>query len=540
MSLAALRALGATVHVGHDAANVGEVDTVVVSTAIRETNPELVEARRRGLRVLHRAGALASVMVGRRAVAVAGTHGKTTTTSLLTVAIQHCGADPSFAIGGNLNESGANAHNGSGDVFVAEADESDGSFLLYSPTAAVVTNVEPDHLDHYGTAEAVEEAFDAFARRVEPGGFLVACADDPGAVRLAASAREARHRRPHLRRGPRRRPAAGRPGDPRPRQLVRGGAAAAGGSAGSSCGCPAGTTRSTPPPRWRSASGSASRVERLREGLASFTGTRRRFEHKGTVGGVRVFDSYAHHPTELTADLVAAREVVDGGRVVVVFQPHLFSRTQAFAAEFGTALGLADEVVVMDVYAAREDPVPGVTGALVAAAVPLPAGAGRVRAVLVGGGRPPGRAGPARRRRAHLRRRRRDDDRPRGARPAGGRPVVSVTDRARAAGSPPRGRARRRTRLTITLTVTALLGLLGLAGWLLLGTSRARRRATVQVTGTAAAGPGRGRASWPASRPARRWPGSTPARSPTGCAGCPPCAPSTVQRQLAAHGARSW
>ena len=148
-----------------------------------EANPELVEARRRGLRVVHRAGALASVMVGRRAVAVAGTHGKTTTTSMLTVALQHCGADPSFAIGGNLNESGANAHNGSGDVFVAEADESDGSFLLYSPTAAVVTNVEPDHLDHYGTAEAVAAAFDAFARRVEPGGFLVACADDPGARR---------------------------------------------------------------------------------------------------------------------------------------------------------------------------------------------------------------------------------------------------------------------------------------------------------------------------------------------------------------------
>ena len=152
-------------HVGHDAQHVGDADTVVVSTAIRATNPELLEADRRGLRVLHRAGALASVMVGRRAVAVAGTHGKTTTTSLLTVAIQHCGADPSFAIGGNLNESGANAHNGSGDVFVAEADESDGSFLLYSPYAAIVTNVEPDHLDHYGTPEAVAAGLRAVRRR---------------------------------------------------------------------------------------------------------------------------------------------------------------------------------------------------------------------------------------------------------------------------------------------------------------------------------------------------------------------------------------
>ncbi|MGH8971563.1 MAG: Mur ligase domain-containing protein, partial [Actinomycetes bacterium] len=153
VTLTALRALGATVHVGHRRDQLGEADTVVVSTAVRRDNPELVGAQDRGLRVLHRAGALASVMAGRRAVAVAGTHGKTTTTSLLTVAIQHCGADPSFAIGGNLNESGANAHNGSGDVFVAEADESDGSFLLYSPFAAIVTNVEPDHLDHYGTPE---------------------------------------------------------------------------------------------------------------------------------------------------------------------------------------------------------------------------------------------------------------------------------------------------------------------------------------------------------------------------------------------------
>jgi UDP-N-acetylmuramate--alanine ligase len=354
------------------AENVGDVDTVVVSTAIRESNPELVEARRRGLAVVHRAGALASVMVGRRAVAVAGTHGKTTTTSLLTVAIQHCGADPSFAIGGNLNESGANAHNGSGDVFVAEADESDGSFLLYSPTAAVVTNVEPDHLDHYGTPEAVAEAFDSFARRVQPGGFLVACADDEGAVRLATSARaagvdvrtygEAAHadlRLDHL-------TTRGLGSSFEPVLLGRRSArvelrlpgrhnalnAAAALLTGVGLGFPA---------------------ERLREGLASFTGTRRRFEHKGTVNGVRVFDSYAHHPTELTADLTAAREVADGGRVVVVFQPHLFSRTQFFAADFGAALGLADEVVVMDVYAAREDPVPGVTGALVAAAVPLPA-----------------------------------------------------------------------------------------------------------------------------------------------------------------------
>jgi UDP-N-acetylmuramate--alanine ligase len=371
VTLAALRALGATVHVGHSADNVGDVDTVVVSTAIREKNPELVEARRRGLHVVHRAGALASVMVGRRAVAIAGTHGKTTTTSLLTVALQHCGVDPSFAIGGNLNESGANAHNGTGDVFVAEADESDGSFLLYSPYAAAVTNVEPDHLDHYGTGDAVAAAFEAFARRVEPGGFLVACADDPGAVALARTARAD---------GVDVRTYGVEPtADLR---LVDLGTKGLGSSFEAVLlGRRLGRVDLRIPGRHNALNAAAALlvgvglgfpVERLREGLASFSGTRRRFEHKGTVAGVRVFDSYAHHPTELTADLDAAREVAGGGRVVVVFQPHLFSRTRFFATEFGKALGLADEVVVMDVYAAREDPEPGVTGALVAAAVPLP------------------------------------------------------------------------------------------------------------------------------------------------------------------------
>ncbi|HTE73185.1 MAG TPA: UDP-N-acetylmuramate--L-alanine ligase [Actinomycetes bacterium] len=371
VALAALRALGATVHVGHAAENVGAADTVVVSTAIRPSNPELLAADQRGLRVIHRATALASVMVGRRAVAVAGTHGKTTTTSLLTVAIQHCGADPSFAIGGNLNESGANAHNGSGDVFVAEADESDGSFLLYSPYAAIVTNVEPDHLDHYGTGEAVAEAFERFAERLEPGGFLVACADDAGSARLAEMARAG---------GVDVRTYGESVGaDLRLDGLVTRGL-------GSSFeavlrGRRLGRVELRLPGRHNALNAAAALavgvglgfpVERLREGLASFSGTRRRFEHKGTVGGVRVYDSYAHHPTELSADLAAARDVADGGRVVVVFQPHLFSRTKFFAEDFGRALGLADEVVVMDVYAAREDPVPGVTGALVAAAVPLP------------------------------------------------------------------------------------------------------------------------------------------------------------------------
>ncbi len=179
----ALRALGATVHIGHDPANVGsEVDTVVVSTAIRDANPEVVEAHRRGLRVLRRAAALAAVMAGRRGIAIAGTHGKTSTTSMLVTAAQVCGADPAYAIGGDLTGSDANAADGAGDLFIAEADESDGSFLLLSPYAAVVTNVEADHLDQHGTAEAVALVFEQFVRRIDPDGFLVSSADDPGAA----------------------------------------------------------------------------------------------------------------------------------------------------------------------------------------------------------------------------------------------------------------------------------------------------------------------------------------------------------------------
>ena len=371
VTLAALRALGADVRVGHSAAAVEGADTVVVSTAIRSDNPELVAARERGLRVIPRAAALASVMHGRRSVAVAGTHGKTTTTSLLTVALQHAGTDPSFAIGGNLNESGANAHSGSGDLFVAEADESDGSFLLYEPYAAVVTNVEPDHLDHYGTPEAVTAAFEAFVARVRGDGFVVLCADDPGAVALApvAAAGGVRVRTY---------------GETADSDLTLADLSLAG--LGSSFeavwrGRRLGRVELRLPGRHNALDAAAALsvglelglpFADLASGLAAFAGTRRRFELKGSARGVRVFDSYAHHPTELAADLRAARDVAGRGRVVVVFQPHLYSRTRFFAEQFGAALGLADEVVVMDVYAAREDPEPGVSGALVAAAVPLP------------------------------------------------------------------------------------------------------------------------------------------------------------------------
>jgi UDP-N-acetylmuramate--alanine ligase len=322
--------------------------------------------------VLPRAQALAALMAGRRGVAVAGTHGKTTTTSMLTVATQHCGVDPSFAIGGDLNEAASNAHHGSGDLFVVEADESDGSFLAYHPHAAIVTNVEADHLDHYGDESAVETAFVEFMRTVEPAGFLVTCADDPGVRRLADVARaEGRDVRTY---------GTADDADLRLTDLTVSGT----------------TSRYVPllrgerlpavslavPGRHLALNSGAALLmgvglglpaDLLIPGLAGFTGVRRRMELKGVVGGVRVYDDYAHHPTELLAQLAAAREVAGDGRVVVAFQPHRYSRTLAFAAQFGHALGLADEVVVMEVYAAGEDPVPGATGATVAAAVPLPA-----------------------------------------------------------------------------------------------------------------------------------------------------------------------
>jgi UDP-N-acetylmuramate--alanine ligase len=368
----ALRALGARCHVGHDAAHVHDVDTVVVSTAVREDNPEVVEAQRQGLRLLPRSAALESVMQGRRVVAVAGTHGKTTTTSLLTVALQHCAADPSFAIGGEINESGANAHDGSGELFVAEADESDGAFLVYSPFAALVTNVEADHLDNYGTEEAYHAAFSEFLDRIDPAGFLVACVDDDGAAALADEARD-------------RGLAVVGVGESAEADLRAEGVRFEGSSSTFEVvdrGRRLGEITLRIPGRHYVLDSMAALAAGLRlgfgfadlkRGLESFSGTRRRMELKGEVEGVRVYDSYAHHPNEIAGDLQAARSLAGEGRVVVAFQPHLVSRTRIFGAQMGEALGAADEVVVMDVYVAREDPEPGVNGAMVASHVPLPA-----------------------------------------------------------------------------------------------------------------------------------------------------------------------
>ncbi len=347
-TLHALRDLGATIHLGHAAGRVHGADTVVVSTAIPDDNPEYVEAVRLGLRVLPRSAALASVMAGRRVVAVAGTHGKTTTTSLLTVALQAAGVDPTYAIGGDLAATGVNAAVGSGEVFVAEADESDGAFLVYEPYAAVVTNVDADHLDQWGTPQAYAAAFDEFADRLDPDGFLVCCVDDPGAARLAER-HEARGRRVVRVSADDRAALEGTalwaPGE----HYVADALAAL--AAGEALGLP--------------------RADLLR-GIGAYGGTRRRMEAKGEAAGVRVYDSYAHHPTEIAGDLRSARLLAGDGRVVVAFQPHLVSRTRIFGAAMGRALGAADEVVVLDLYLAREAPDPAVTAQLVADAVPLP------------------------------------------------------------------------------------------------------------------------------------------------------------------------
>jgi UDP-N-acetylmuramate--alanine ligase len=364
--LLALEELGAGVWVGHRAEQLGEPDVVVVSSAIRPDNPEVLAARVAGIPVLMRAQVLAALMRDRRGVAVSGTHGKTTTTSMISVMLHRMGRSPSFVIGGDLNESGSGAEHGTGDVFVAEADESDGSFLLLRPEVAVVTNVEPDHLDYYGTADALEEAFGRFAAQA---GLVVACWDDPG-VRRAVSGSNIRLLRygtdGHL--------------DLAVRSIELG-------EAGSTAtvDTPDGTVllRLRVAGRHNVLNATAAvgvahalglpEAEAVRA-LGTFTGVRRRFERRGAAGGAVFVDDYAHHPTEVAATLEVARMgggngAAGPGRVVAVFQPHRYTRTQSMWRRLGESLIAADVVVVTDVYGAGEDPIPGVTGKLVVESV---------------------------------------------------------------------------------------------------------------------------------------------------------------------------
>ncbi|MEU4656198.1 UDP-N-acetylmuramate--L-alanine ligase [Streptomyces sp. NPDC023723] len=360
----ALRALGATVHIGHAAEHLADdASCVVVSSAIRADNPELARAAELGVPVVHRSDALAALMDGLRPLAVAGTHGKTTTTSMLAVSLAELGLNPSYAIGGDLDEPGSNALHGAGEIFVAEADESDRSFHKYAPEVAIVLNVELDHHANYASMDEIYESFETFAGRIVPGGTLVISADHEGAReltrRLAGTVTTVTY---------------GEAADADVRILS---VVPQGLKSEVTVALPDGTeptfTVSVPGRHYASnavaalAAGAALGVPAtdLAPALAAYTGVKRRLQLKGEAAGVQVIDSYAHHPTEMTADLEAMRAAAGEARILVVFQPHLFSRTQELAKEMGQSLALADASVVLDIYPAREDPIPGVTSDLI-------------------------------------------------------------------------------------------------------------------------------------------------------------------------------
>lgn len=356
-----LAELGVETFVGHDARHVPADAIVVRSSAIKPVNPEYAVAIERGQDIWHRSQALAFAAGERDFIAVAGAHGKTSTSGMISVALDTLDADPSRAIGGHLAGGLPGGYLGSGSMLVAEADESDGSFLNYRPRIALVTNVEPDHLDHYGSAEAFDQAFVDFAGKIVPGGLLVCCMDDPGAARLAEAAQMHGVRIATYGMNP-------MPGD---HTMISGVVSGANG-------VEAHVRRGDQEAHIRlSVHGTHMLMNAVgawivccdlgfdaaesASALASFTGTGRRFELRGEVNGVRVIDDYAHHPTEVEATLRTARSVTTG-RVKVVFQPHLYSRTRHFAQTFADALDTADDIIVTSVYAAREVPNDGVEG----------------------------------------------------------------------------------------------------------------------------------------------------------------------------------
>jgi UDP-N-acetylmuramate--alanine ligase len=370
--LRSLEAQGARVYVGHRAEQVGDATTVVASSAIREDNPELAEARRRGLRVLHRSAALGSLMLDRRGIAVAGTHGKTTTTAMIAHVLAGCGFDPSFVIGGALTGTATGGHLGAGDVMVVEADESDGTFLQYPREVAVVTNVDPDHLSNWGSAENYSDGFLRFAT-ADSVQLLVTSADDPGAVALTERVRQ--------------RVAAGVPGpevmtfgtsDNADVQIMGSHLAGTGSTFELGWSGNVGPVELFVPGHYNVLNAAAAYAvavwlgvdeAEVRKQLSRYQGTYRRFQLIGVPNDIRVYDDYAHHPTEVLNTLVAARTGVGDGRVVVCFQPHLYTRTRDFWRELAHALEQADEAIVMDVCGDREDPLPGIDGSMVANAV---------------------------------------------------------------------------------------------------------------------------------------------------------------------------
>jgi UDP-N-acetylmuramate--alanine ligase len=366
--LTSLKALGAEIFVGHASQNLGDAQMVIISSAINESNAELLAAKAKGLPIIARATALAWLMSESTSVAIAGTHGKTTTTAMLTVALQSAGLDPSFAIGGTINTAGTNAHSGTGTIFVAEADESDGSFLAYKPTGAIITNIELDHVDHFPNEDAVFAVFEQFVSSIKQGGFLVACGDDAGVNNLLK-----RIKRTDLQiylYG------KGTSNDFRIDKIHL--APKGSSSVVSSTGRKVGELNLAVAGEhnllnglaaFAAASALGAAETKVLDGLASFTGTKRRFELKGEVGGVKVIDDYGHHPTEVNVTLTTAKNLAQAGRVIVIFQPHRYSRTAAFATQFSTSLALADFTYLLEVYAASEKPLPGVSSLLIAKAM---------------------------------------------------------------------------------------------------------------------------------------------------------------------------
>jgi UDP-N-acetylmuramate--alanine ligase len=365
-----LVSLGVRVQSGHDAAHVGDADVVVVSSAVHDDNPEVVEARRRGIPVIPRAEMLAELMRLRYGIAVAGAHGKTTTTSMIALVLERAGLDPTAVIGGRLSAFGSNARLGRGDYMVAEADESDRSFLKLSPAIALITNVDREHMESYGSWEALQQAFADFANKVPFYGAIVACADDAPIRALLP-----RFTRRVITYG----------GEESGAQIAgRGMTLEAFGSQctvvrrnGEAGEVVLGELRLRVPGRHNllNALGTVAvglevgvPFDRIASALGGFQGAERRFQLHGEVGGVMVVDDYGHHPTEIAAVIAAARAGIER-RVVIVFQPHRYSRTRDLLDAFGDALGAADEVVLTDIYAAGEAPIAGITIEGVEAAV---------------------------------------------------------------------------------------------------------------------------------------------------------------------------
>ncbi len=359
-TVAALRAKGVPVTIGHDASAIASAETLVVTGAIGEDDPEYLAALERGIPVVHRAVALAWLARRRRLVAVAGAHGKTTSTAMIVTALRALGADPGFVNGGVLRSLGVSALPGSDELFVVEADESDGSFLLYRTAFALVTNVDPDHLDHFGSEEAFAEAFVEFARGASEG--IVISADDPGAVGITPrlSDRSVTTFGQH--------PGA----DVRVHSVELGPTVSfriawGGLDLAASLRVPGLHNALNAAGAFGVLVGLGFDPQESIGALSSFEGTERRFELRGEVGGVRVYDDFAHHPTEVRAALAGARAAAGGGRVIPLFQPHLYSRTRLMAAEFAeTFEELADHTIIVPIYPAREEPEPGVTGLLIA------------------------------------------------------------------------------------------------------------------------------------------------------------------------------